>query len=184
MTIFGKSLTAAAWFLSAFSLGCGDDGDAKSDEQANDGGGFFPGMNRGLDDLASGPQGGPVQHHEITSDRATNPAAGNPSAAQPPVAATQDNTGRKGRDYGGGIITQPIASYFRAQDRLNLDFIKHSLNLYKELNDGLPKSHEEFVQQILVPGNLKLPEAADPEYLVRYSPETGWLILVPKDGSQ
>ena len=175
-------LAIVALFLAATISGCGDDGDAKSNEHTNNGGGFFPGMNTGLDDLAGGRQ--PAGSGNPPTAPSGGAASSGPADSQPPIAATQDNTGRKGRDYGGGIITQPIASYFRAQDKLNLGFIKHALDLYRELNDGPPRSHEEFVEQILNASNLKLPEAADPNYLVRYSPETGWLILVPKDGSQ
>jgi hypothetical protein len=176
---------AGAIFLSTLFAGCGDDGKSNDTAEKNPTGGapggqFFPGMNTGLPDAAGGPPG-PAQPGGAPS---LNPGAGVPGVPQPPIAATQDNTGRKGRDYGGGIITQPIASYFRIQDRVKLDVLAYDLKLYQAEHGHYPKSEEEFQSAILEPGMRTMPEAEDPDYVVRYSPETGWLILVPKDGAQ
>lgn len=176
-----RSVAATAvLFVSPLLAGCGDEGDAKSNEHAQNGGGFFPGMHTGLQDAAGGPQGAGPQPGAAP----VNPATGNPAVSQPPIAATQDNTGRKGRAYGGGIITQPISSYFRAQDRIKLDVLQYDLKLYQAEHGNYPRSHEEFVAEILEPGQRIMPEAEDPNYEVRYSPETGWLILVPKGEAQ
>ena len=94
---------------------------------------------------------------------------GEPSQPEPPntlgsgqtpqekVTATGDNVGTKG-NYGGGPITEPIAQYFRLQDRIKLLQITAALKLYRAQHAGYPKSFEAFEQEILKPSRIKLPD--------------------------
>ncbi len=86
--------------------------------------------------------------------------------------------GKKGRGYGGGIITEPIRQRFLIQDRLILGQVKHAINLYKAQdprNKG-PRSQEEFMEKIIQANNLRLPELPRGERYV-YDPETEKLMV-------
>lgn len=60
-------------------------------------------------------------------------------------------------NYGAGIITTPLSVYFRAQERIIFDQVTHALNLYKASNGRAPKSHEEFMSQVIKANMIKLP---------------------------
>ena len=113
--------------------------------------------------------------------KATTPA---PQAApqQPPP---QDNTvrekaevgaGRKGH-YSTGIITTPLSTYWRAQERITYDAqIPHAMRLYKATNGRYPKDMEEFTRAILQPARIELPELPENHRYV-YDPEKGELLV-------
>jgi hypothetical protein len=65
--------------------------------------------------------------------------------------------GKRGRDYGGGIVTEPIRARFRAEERMALNSVDHAMNLFKAANDRLPESHEEFMEKIIQFNNITLP---------------------------
>ena len=90
--------------------------------------------------------------------------------------ATEQNVGVKGRDYGGEIITEQISQYFRIQDRLVMQQIDKGLSEFKAFNNRMPESHEEFVEKVLKPRNLKLPEVKRGDRLY-YDPEREKLVI-------
>jgi hypothetical protein len=110
-----------------------------------------------------------------------------PTAQTPPQPVPQTpaavGAGVKGHGYGQGIIATPAAAYWRARERVVFDIqIPEALKIYKAMdpNGRGPRNHEEFVQKILEPNHIRLPELpprqsykydADAEQLMILKPE-------------
>lgn len=77
-------------------------------------------------------------------------------APKPRLEKAQAGASGKG-NYGAGILTTPLSVYFRAQERLVFDQVTHFLNIYKASNGRAPKSHEEFMSQVIKANMVKLP---------------------------
>ena len=80
----------------------------------------------------------------------------------PPPATVQEKAGvgagEKGRGYGGGLVTTPVAAYFAARERVAFDIqIPHALDLYKAAEGHAPKTHEEFMRDIVEANQIRLP---------------------------
>jgi hypothetical protein len=117
------------------------------------------------------------------------PAAGAPSPPPPPPLAAapaetpsanavkaEPGVGKKGRGYGPGLITTPVAAYFSIQERLAFDQVAHDMELYKAEKGHAPTSHEEFMEKIIKEGGIKLPQLpAGHRYL--YDPKTEQLMV-------
>lgn len=56
------------------------------------------------------------------------------------------------------IVTVPISTLFRTQERLVLQQVEHAMNLYKAEHGRGPASHAEFMDQIIRANNLRLPQ--------------------------
>jgi hypothetical protein len=74
------------------------------------------------------------------------------------VKATPETVGVKGKEYGGGIITEPLAQRWRMQDRIIIQHVDYALRLYEAAEGRYPASHEEFMEKIVRANNLKLPD--------------------------
>ena len=86
--------------------------------------------------------------------------------------------GRKGHGYGTGPIATPLAARWRAAERLVFEVqIPQAMNLYKATNGHAPKSHQEFMAQIIEFNRINLPELR-PEERYQYDPETEQLMVV------
>jgi hypothetical protein len=113
-----------------------------------------------------------------TPTETTEPAAPAPTdgAATPPAeeierVKAETGVGAKGRDYGGGVITEPVRQYFRAPQMVAFNVqIPHALQLWEATNGRSPASHEEFMQEIIAANQIKLPELPPGERYV-YDPE-------------
>ncbi len=73
--------------------------------------------------------------------------------------------GKKGRNYGGGIISEPVRAYFRTGQRVVFEIqIPKALQLYEASNNGKgPESHEVFMKEIIEENLIELPELPDGE---------------------
>ncbi len=106
------------------------------------------------------------------------------AAAQPPAAAPIQNqvagvgVGIKGRSLEGGsdynpakFASGPAAAYFRTKEKIVFEIqIPHTLNAYQALNGRYPRSHDEYMKEIIGTA-IKLPQL--PKGMVyRYHPET------------
>ncbi len=59
----------------------------------------------------------------------------------------------------GRFIAQPAMSLFAVEQRMVFQVqIPQALDLYKASNGRLPKSHDEFMTQIIKANNIRLPE--------------------------
>jgi hypothetical protein len=84
--------------------------------------------------------------------------------------------GKKGQ-YSPGIITTPLATYWRVQERVAYEAqVKYPLKLYRAANGSYPKTKEEFKREILKPNNVKLPELPEGHRYI-YDPEKGELLI-------
>ena len=73
--------------------------------------------------------------------------------------------GKKGRNYGGGIISEPVRSYFRTGQRIVFQIqIPKAMQTYKAMNDGkAPPDHETFMKEIIEENGISLPELIEGE---------------------
>jgi len=102
-----------------------------------------------------------------------------PPPPPPPAPSTEDpapetvrkpatvGVGKKGRGYGGGPISTPIAAYFSTRQRIVFDIeIPPAMNAYRALNGHFPKSHEVFMEEIIKANSIRLPELPSGERYV------------------
>jgi hypothetical protein len=104
-----------------------------------------------------------------------------PPAAEPEVRrdVARVGVGRKGRGYGGGLISEPARQYFGIRERLVFDAqIPQALNTYKALDPAGngPKTHEEFMSKVVGQSGIQLPELPDGQRYV-YDAESETLMV-------
>lgn len=89
----------------------------------------------------------------------------------------QVGAGAKGRDYKPGMITTPVATYFKAKEKIAFEIqIPHAMKLHKGLYGSAPSSHDDFMDQIIREGSIRLPELPEGHSYV-YDPETEKLLI-------
>lgn len=58
-----------------------------------------------------------------------------------------------------GAVASPARTLFRTKEKVVFEIqIPHAMNLYKALNGHGPRSHEEFMKEIIKANNIELPE--------------------------
>jgi hypothetical protein len=109
------------------------------------------------------------------------PASGAPGqGAEYSVKPAEVGVGVKGQGYGGGLVTEPIRTRFRVEERLNFDQVTYALKLFEASEGRAPKSHEEFMEKIITANNISLPELPAGQSYV-YDPEAKQLnVQVPE----
>jgi hypothetical protein len=78
---------------------------------------------------------------------------------------------RRGTRYGGGFITEPVSQYWGMRESMTFKNIEHAMNLYNATNGNYPRTHQEFMEQIIQPGRISLPPLHDGETYF-YDPES------------
>lgn len=124
-----------------------------------------------LETAVSGPMG-------VAPARPASPPTPPPPPPPPPTAVKADSgVGAKGQGYGPGIITTPVATYFRAQEQIVFRIqIPDAMRLYKATNGHAPKTHEEFMEKIVNENRIRLPELP-PGHRYRYYPDREELMV-------
>ena len=102
-----------------------------------------------------------------------------PNTVPPEAKKAEVGMGKKGQGYGGDPITEPIRQRFRIEDKIILDQIQHGLNNYKALNGRYPRTHDEFMKEIIQAAAIALPELYPDEKYV-YDPKDAELKIAPK----
>jgi hypothetical protein len=92
------------------------------------------------------------------------------------VPATADTVGTKGKDYGGGPITEPIRQRFRIEYDVQLKLVTHALQLYNAEHGRYPATHEEFMKDIVEANAIRLPDLPPGQRYV-YDPKTHTLMV-------
>lgn len=143
--------------IAAMTLGCGDDGANLPPPSATD-----------AAPVSSAPVPPPPPAPNLSQAIA---ASGNQAAAElvrePEEEMEREKAevgaGKQGRNYGGGIITEPVRAYFRTGQLVVFNIqIPNALKTYKALNDGQgPPDHETFMQDIIQENSIGLPELPD-----------------------
>ena len=98
--------------------------------------------------------------------------------------------GAQGRSLEGGseynpatFVSGPGAAYFRTKEKIVFEIqIPHTLNAFVALNGRHPKSHEEYMREI-IGTQIKLPKLPEGK-VYRYHPETQelWVESEKKEG--
>jgi hypothetical protein len=85
--------------------------------------------------------------------------------------------GEKGRDYGIGPVTVPVAALFATKERVAFDIqIPKAMQLYKATNGHAPKTQDEFMKEIIEKEKIRLPELPERHRYV-YDPEQEQLMV-------
>jgi hypothetical protein len=86
-------------------------------------------------------------------------------------------SGEKG-NYGPGIVTTPVSTYFRTQERITFYIqLPEFLRAYKFEHDFKgPKTNEEYMKEIIKKNNLRLPELP-PGHRYIYDPKEEQLMV-------
>ena len=101
--------------------------------------------------------GKPVASQEAAkTQEAAKPQPQPEPKPQPRLEEAQAGASGKG-NYGAGILTTPLSVYFRAQERVIFDQVTYFLKLFKASNGRAPKSHEEFMNDVIKANMVKLP---------------------------
>jgi len=117
------------------------------------------------------------QRHKIPDPLPSDVGDGSEPVAEGMVREqATSGSGRKGH-YSPGIITTPLSTYWRAQERITYEAqVTYALKLYRASNGGFPKTKEEFEREILKPNNVKLPELPEGHRYI-YDAEKGELLV-------
>ena len=68
--------------------------------------------------------------------------------------------GKKGEGYGNNVpYLKPAATLWKAKEKIVFEIaIPKSMQLFEALNGRKPKTHDEFMTEIIKKGQIKLPE--------------------------
>lgn len=67
--------------------------------------------------------------------------------------------GLRGRDLPQGLVSTPVKAYFTARERVVFDVqIPSAMNLYKAEHGRGPRTHDEFMDKIVKPNGIRLPD--------------------------
>ena len=113
------------------------------------------------------------------------PAAEQPAPGLPKMVRNeaQVGVGDKGHDYEPGLITTPVASYFKAKEKIAFEIqIPHAMKLHKGLYGSAPATHDEFMEKIITLNQINLPELPAGHSYV-YDPETEKLMVEHPEGT-
>jgi hypothetical protein len=112
-----------------------------------------------------------------SSEQSQTGSAVPPPPPPPPANTVQEKAqpGVTGKgQYGGGLITTPIAAYFSTGERIVFNIqIPHTLKTYTALH-GPPKTHEEFMEKVIK--GIALPELPQDHRYV-FDPKTQQLMV-------
>lgn len=113
-----------------------------------------------------------VETIDTTNDTATPPAATPPPGADENTDSTvaQVGFGKKGHYDSNDYISTTVGARFRAEEAITLSLVVNAMQQYKALHGAFPKTHDEFMSEIVKLNNIRLPELNEgEEYL--YDPE-------------
>ncbi len=107
------------------------------------------------------------------------PATGEPAEATPPPSrqVADVGVGKKGRTLGEGILMTPVKAFFTSREMVAFRIqIPKAMQLYKAENGFAPRSHEEFMREIIQKNQIALPELP-PGCRYVYDPEREELMV-------
>jgi hypothetical protein len=113
---------------------------------------------------------------------AEQPAPVESETEQPVGRPAEVGVGRKGHDYGTGPVATPLATRWRAAERLVFSVqIPQAMNLFKATHDRAPRTHDEFMKEIIKANQISLPELRPGERYY-YDPAAEQLMVVDAEG--
>ncbi len=106
-----------------------------------------------------------VETVDTTSGTPTPPPPPLPPGADENTDSTvaQVGFGKKGHYGSNGYISTTVGARFRAEESITLSLVTNAMQQYKALNGAYPKTHDEFMAEIVKLNNIRLPELNDGE---------------------
>ena len=142
--------------------------------------------NKGQDEppapLIEEPQQPEAVPPQPPADKPTQPEE---NTVMVPAAPGMSGKGNYGTPTGNNpmeIITVPISTMFRTQDRLVLQQVEYAMNLYKAGHGRVPATHEEFWEQIILANNLQPNQSSSNKNKLPQLPPGQEYVYDPKDG--
>ena len=125
----------------------------------------------------STPENAPILAPPTNTPPATAPPAVTPPPDPDYLKKAEAGVGKKGRGYGGGILTEPIHVKFLVEQRIIFEIqVPKAMQLYKALNNRAPRSHDEFMKVIIKENQISLPPLPPGDRYV-YVPESEELMV-------
>lgn len=115
---------------------------------------------------------------ELVAPAQAQPASPEPATDMERVKAERGvaAAGRSLDEHQGMLVT-PAKAYFSVRERAVFDIqVPEALKLFKATNGNGPRSHDEFMAQIIQANQIQLPELPDGQRYV-YDPETEQLMV-------
>jgi hypothetical protein len=107
---------------------------------------------------------------------ASTPVPSGPAPIQQKASEDLTKKGIAGKGIGKGILATPTGTFLRIADRPVFLNIQHAMDLYKAEHGALPKTHEDFMRDIIEANNVKLPELPDDSHYL-YLPDKEELMI-------
>jgi len=186
MKIETRILLSCAWLAVAVLMGCGTQ---IPPEPPGSGGPPAPvPMDASAPDAGSGADVAPAEPSDSTAEQpampepavgpeGASPGQAEPAPAEPPAdmerVKAERGVGVKGRslDEHQGMLVTPAKAYFSVRERAVFDIqVPEALKLFKATHGNGPRSHDEFMAQIIEANQIQLPELAAGQRYV-YDPE-------------
>jgi hypothetical protein len=112
------------------------------------------------------------------------PVPAEPQPAPAPMPETETvkaevGVGKKGRslDEYEGIVVTPVKTIWSTQEFLAYNVqVKKALDLFNATEGRMPKSHEEFMEKIIAPNLIKLPQLPEGQRY-KWDPQTNQLMV-------
>jgi hypothetical protein len=153
----GASLAIVATCV--FVIGCGSRRTPPPVQSIGSGESATEATGDGGPDSALADQAGPGSNEPGEAPTGAVAGADNTEVDRTQLVAVGPEDAKRGSTItGGGIITEPLKQFFSIQHRIVFDQIKHAEQLYKGLHGRMPKTHEEYMKEIIEANEIALPE--------------------------
>ncbi len=118
---------------------------------------------------------------EESPDMTATPEESLPPDEEPQTERVQAKAGvgAKGRslDPHQGLVVTPARTYFTARERLIFEAqVPHALKMYEATHGQAPRTHEEFMAQVIEANQISLPDLP-PDRRYVYDPESKELMV-------
>ena len=123
----------------------------------------------------------PAEESPDQPDMTATPEGSLPPDEEPQTERVQAKAGvgAKGRslDPHQGLVVTPARTYFTARERLIFEAqVPHALKMYEATHGQAPRTHEEFMAQVIEANQISLPDLP-PDRRYVYDPETKELMV-------
>lgn len=121
----------------------------------------------------------------VTTDTAETAAQHDPSESDPGEDVTIQEAGvgamGKGEGYGDDPLTYALPAYWSIQERLTFESeVPKAVQIYETMNNKKVESTKEFMEQVIKPNHIKLPELPEGQKYMWSSKNHKLMIVKPK----
>lgn len=105
-----------------------------------------------------------------------------PEETSTETVEAEAGVGKRGQSLTpGSMITEPARAFFRVEQRLAFQQVEQALQFYKASNGSYPKDTDEFMELIVKPNGLQLPELPQGHRYVFDAEEGKLMVERPKN---